>query len=245
LNNFEKLSSFATDIHKIPCQETKPMTLNLRAAAIAGFSLFIVAQMPVNAQAPAPPPAPATPVPAPANDVNGVVSAVDTTANTITVHDRRTDADVLVTVTGDTKFSKQANVGLAGLAAGTIVSVRSDADIAAGSTSVDGNRIAVLPKLPPMANEQNPRLLIGTVATTTPSLTVTTATGTIVTINTTPDTEVMATQPAALTDITVGERVMVAGKNDGTTLTAREVRIAPARVRRERPAGAPAPPPAN
>jgi hypothetical protein len=211
------------------------MKFNINAA-IAGLALLTFVGARANAQAPgALGPATANP-----NSVNGTVTVVGTPANTITIHDRRTDSDFVVTVTGDTKYTKVANIGLAGLAVGNIVSTYSP-DYTPGANSITVNRLTVLtefPKTPANPNaEQNQyesHLVVGTVTTTTPTLTITTPapTSLVITVTTSAQTQVLANQPATLADIVAGQRVRATGTNDGTTFTAKLVSVQPARTPR-------------
>jgi hypothetical protein len=217
------------------------MKFNIKAILFAGLTIAVFSPAGAQAQqAPAPVAPAAQPAPMPnPNNATGTVTAVDTAANTINVHDRRTDTDMVIAVTPETKYSKSSNVGVAGLATGNVVEIMTPPDATPGATTIEGGRITVIPAMPVHAIT-NPRVTVGTVTTTVPSLTVTTSAGTVVTIVTTPTMEVWSTQNGTLADVAVGNRVTVMGKNDGTTLTARMVRIMPARMRRPRPAAAPA-----
>lgn len=202
------------------------MKLVLKVLFIAALTFIVSGQFAARAQGPGG-----------YNDPNrlyGTVTAIDTTANTLTVHDRRADTDTTVSLTTDTKYTKQTVVPITTLAVGSFVNASGREDIPAGATSVDASRIEILTALP-TDNRPNTRGVVGTVLTTTPTLTAKAADGTTWTINTTDETQVSQTDPAVVTDVVVGSNVQVETKAVGNTVTADTVRIVPAR--RPRPAG--------
>ena len=113
--------------------------------------------------------------------------------------------------------------------------------VSADGKSVDARNIMVVPALPPVHGKpgQRPRFIAGTIATLTPTFTVTAQDGSVVTVNTTPKTGVEAVSTGAATDITVGTFVQArVAQTADTALVASEVRRlarAPARRRPEQP----------
>jgi hypothetical protein len=178
--------------------------------------------------------------------VTGAVSAVDTTANTITVQGRGQDATpTTVKINGDTKFTKVVTVALSTLKVGDIIQAGSAQAYQQGDTSIDATRITVLAALPPArpaggagggaagGARRGGRGLAGTIATTTPSLTIKTAAGDTITVNTTDTTTVSATQPATIADIATGTNVSITTATDtNATLFAKIVAVVPAFQRR-------------
>jgi hypothetical protein len=177
------------------------------------------------------------------NMARGTVTAIDTTGNTVTVMGRGDDATATTyKITSTTKYTKQTTTTLAAITVGNFVTVRASDDIPAGATTVEAAQIIVVPALPaaPPGGANSPfaaRFLDGTVLTISPAITIKAADGTTVTITTTDDTRYSQTVPALVTDIAVGNNVMVdLLPSDNTVATA--VHIVPARRR-------PAAPPAN
>jgi hypothetical protein len=203
------------------------MKLLLKALLLGVLSFVIAGQFGVRAQGFG-----GTPDP---NRHMGAVTAVDATAKTITFHDRRADTDTTVKVTDDTKYTKESYVPLTSLAVGDIISAGGREELDPAATSVDAARINILAELPKAGAGTNPaqnRSVVGTILTTTPSLTIKTAAGTTVTVNTTDTTRVSKTSSAALADIAVGNNVLIETKADGADLDAVAVHIVPARMRR-------------
>jgi hypothetical protein len=186
--------------------------------------------------------------------VTGPVSAVDTTADLITVTGRGDNA-VPLTVKYDTSttYTKQVVVPLSTLQVGGVISVNSATPPQPGDTSIDATRITVLPAMPPApaappaggggfgggggggygGGRRGGRGVVGTIATTTPTLTITTPAGVTETVNTDAETVVSATQPGTIADVLVGSNVNISVKTDANaTLIATDVAIVPARAPR-------------
>ncbi len=221
------------------------MKLLLKVLTLAVFTLLLTSQFAAHAQGPGGGGFGGGP-----NRLNGTVTAIDTTANTITVQPRGQDATpTTVSINSTTKYTKVTTVPLTSLAVGNIISAGGRQPIDPAATTVDASRIQILDTLPkapatPNPNYQ-PRNVSGTILTTTPSLTIKTDAGTTITVNTTDTTQVSKTIPAAVTDVAVGNNVNIETKTDGTTVTAVAVHVVPARMRRGGGApGGQAPPPA-
>jgi len=209
------------------------MKLLLKALTLAALTFVLAGHFSANAQggggfgggAPNP------------NLVTGTVTAIDTTANTITVENRRTQEDTTVALTSSTKYTKQTVATVAAVTVGSLVTVRAADEIAAGATTVAAAQIGVVLELPkpnpnaPANPQYGNRSISGTVLTITPALTIKTADGTTVTITTDDTTRYSQTVPAALTDVAVGNNVMIDTTTNGTTVTATAVHIVPARRR--------------
>jgi hypothetical protein len=215
------------------------MKLLLKALALAVLTFMVGGQYAAQAQG--------GPL-IPANRVYGSVTAVDTTANTITVQGRGQDATATtVKVTSDTKYTKPVTVALTTINVGDPISVRTATAPAATDTSIAAESVIVLDALPaPGApggfgnrGGRGGATTTGTVVTTTPTLTIKTTAGTTLTVTTTDTTTVSAIKPATLADIAVGNNVSIVTKTDTAgNVTATTVAVQPARQRRTPRAGA-------
>lgn len=185
---------------------------------------------------PAAPASPATPaVPAgnrQANTLQGRVTAVDTTAKTITVGRRRDNSTTTVTLTSDAKVLVTKPATLTDIKVGDSVSVFGS-NLTAGATTVEATRVAIqaaAPKAPAKTTARtgfHRNRVDGTVTATTPALTIKTAGDVTVTVTTTGTTRYERLSSGALSDVAVGSNVQVRLSAAGAT-TATEVRVTPA-----------------
>jgi hypothetical protein len=176
------------------------------------------------------------------NSLHGTVTAVDTTANTITIQGRGQDAtSTTVSVNSTTKYTKQSNVPLTTIAVGNILVVMSRDTIDSAATSVDAFRIQIVDALPKPGDNPNSNfadhIVAGTVLTASPSLTIKNAAGATITVTTSDDTQVSQTVDTTLAAVAVGNNVRVETSTSGSTVTAVAVHIVPARVRRNNGGG--------
>jgi hypothetical protein len=165
--------------------------------------------------------------------VGGAVTKVD--GKTITVTDRRTQSDVTFAVTGSTKYTVSALGAVSDLKVGEKVMVMGQLN---GNT-VDARFIAVVPpggmggrmgggRPGGQGGPGGFQPVQGTVATVTPSLTVTTDDKQTDTVNTTSDTRVMTSKAGSLSDITVGKFVSAQVDGSVNPPVAKQVQIRPA-----------------
>lgn len=181
--------------------------------------------------------------------VRGQVTKVDATAKTITVNDRRSQSETTFAVNDATTYSVSALGALTDLKVGDKVRVMGPQN----GTTVDARMIQVLSEFRANAGGNGPggmrRGVEGTIATTTPSLTVTTADNTTDTVNTTPETRVMTPKAGSLSDVEVGKGVTATLDSSVTPAVAKRVEVMPP-FRGRGPGGpggpgAPGGPPAN
>jgi len=158
--------------------------------------------------------------------VNGAVTAVDTTANTVTILDKKTSSTITVSVSPDTKFTESKNVGLEGLAVGDRIRATAKEDLIAGVTTVDATRIEILSPLSEPAKHVGKKSVEGSIVTLAPNLTISSDDGTTYTINTAPKVQVLASFPATFSDVVVGKHIQAIGKLDGTTFEASAIVVA-------------------
>lgn len=214
-----------------------------------GFALATALLVPALAHAQIPAAAPAVPavVKTPkrnARQVQGKVSAVDTTKRTITVTNRRDPIGVTVTLAPDAKINTQKPATLADLKTGDRVTVYGR-NITAGATTVQATRLLLFPvnavhlgkKKPGPQAGYRKNSVEGAVATPAPALTITTPGGITVSVQTTADTKVAQTSPGVLSDIAVGNTVQIRTNGDATAPTATEVSVVPANANANRRAG--------
>lgn len=204
-----------------------------------GLALATVLLAPTFAHAADPAPAPtAEAMTAPkrnAKRLQGKVSAMDAAKRTLTVTTRRDPAGTTVTLAPDAKVYTQQPATMADLKTGDKVTAFGK-DITAGATTLDATRLLILPATGAGAGKKKPagqagyrkNSVDGAVASTAPSLTITTPGGVTVTVKTTAGTKVARTAAGALGDITVGTTVQVRMGGSETAPTATEVRVMPA-----------------
>ncbi|MDQ2687336.1 MAG: hypothetical protein M3Y28_05660 [Armatimonadota bacterium] len=215
-----------------------------------GFTLATALLVPTLAHAQIPAAAPITAPTAAkapkrnARQVQGKVSAVDTTKRTITVTTRRDPVGVTVTLAPDAKINTQKPAMLADLKTGDKVTVYGR-NITAGATTVQATRLLLFPVNAARVGKKKPgpqagfhkTSIEGAVATTAPTLTITTPGGITVSVQTTPDTKVAQTAPGVLSDITVGTTVQIRTNGDATAPTGTEVSVMPANANANRRTG--------
>jgi len=159
--------------------------------------------------------------------VRGQVTKVDATAKTITVNDRRTQSDTTFSVNDSTKYLVSVPGALTDLKVGDKVRVMGPLD----GTTIDARMIQVVPEIRANPGGNGPggmrRGVEGTIATTTPSLTVTTADNTTDTVNTTPQTRVMTPKDGSLSDVEVGKGVTAVVDGSVTPAVAKRVEVMP------------------
>lgn len=211
-----------------------------------GFALTAALLVPALAHAQIPAAAP-TAVKAPkrnARQVQGKVSAVDTTKRTLTVTTRRDPVGVTVTLAPDAKINTQKPATLADLKTGDMVTVYGQ-NITAGATTVQASRVLLFPVNAARMGKKKPgpqagyrkNSIDGAVATPAPSLTITTPGGVTVSVQTTADTKVVQTAPGVLSDIPVGTTVQIRTDGNAAAPTATEVSVMPANANANRRAG--------
>jgi hypothetical protein len=170
--------------------------------------------------------------------VAGAVTAVDTTANTITVLDKKTSATSVISVVPSTKYFQSKSVGLAGLTTGDVIRAHAQADIVAGSTTVASDRIEIVSPLAVAAKKANAKAakksVEGTVVTVTPTLTISTDDGSSITITTDSKTRVLEAKPAVFTDVKVGSHVEATGPLVGANVVAADVTISAEKAGRKK-----------
>jgi hypothetical protein len=211
------------------------MKLVSRFILLFGFSMVVIAPITAYAQAALPASASANTVATKhkkSDRIEGIVTAIDPVAGTVTIHNRKLNTDVVATVTKATKYMFSRNIGVAGLNIGDRIDAQSKDKLTSGATNVAADRINVLSPLTEPKKHQNPRTMEGTVASLSPTLTITTDDGSTVSITTNLDTKVMALQPAELANVTVGQRVQAMGKLNSGTYVAIEIHIMPAENRK-------------
>lgn len=161
--------------------------------------------------------------------VRGRVTAVDTTANTITLSEGRQQAAQTPTtlhVNGSTKYTVAAQGAVGDIKVGDTINVMGQTN---GNT-VTARMIQVVPSAAPAPNAAAGRRqgmrVEGVVATVTPVLTITTADKQTDTITTDATTRVMTTKPGTLADVKVGNFVMAqtTGEGDSAVATSVDVR---------------------
>jgi hypothetical protein len=162
--------------------------------------------------------------------VEGTVTAINTSANTITIHNRKSDTDMVATISSDTKYMLAKNIGLTGLNVGDKISAEGKGDLVAGSTSVNANRINVLSPLSEPKKHESTRSVQGTITALTPVLTISTDDGSSMTVVADATTRVMAMQTASLADVAVGQHVQAVGKLKNGVYVASEIHVMPARA---------------
>ena len=108
--------------------------------------------------------------------------------------------------------------------------VRVNGKISPDGKSVEANAITLLSALPNEKPGRRHRAIVGTVASTTPALTVTTADGMVVVI-TSNRTRVESVADGSASDITPGVHVDARVSGPDTALVASEVRVSPERPR--------------
>ncbi len=213
------------------------MTKHLFALALAA-SLF--APTVAGAQTPPVAPAvPAAPVAAAApgvkranNNIQGKVSAVDATKNTVTLSGRRGATDTTYTLAPDAKVYVSQPAALSDIKVGDTINAYA-ADVTKGATTVDADRIVIAPAAAAMGRKPGKnagyhgKRVEGVVAATTPALTITTAGGVTVTVTTTADTKVTREAPGTLAAVLVGANVQ-GRASDVSDTTLSELRVMPA-----------------
>jgi hypothetical protein len=181
---------------------------------------------------------PAQNAPAQGNNVQGTVASIDSTKNTFVVTPRSGDSTTVQT-SDKTKITKSTNVGLAGLKVGDLITVNGQVDTTALTVAARRITVRAAAANRPAGGGQgagagNGRSIRGSVATTTPKLTVTGEDGKTYTVNPASDNiQVLAPAPGTFSDITAGANVRVRGSADASgTVTAELVEIRPAGGRR-------------
>jgi len=208
--------------------------INNRLASIALIALTVLftIQLPVHAAPSATKPAATQKGAKKNNRINGKVTAVDTSAGTITILDKKTNTTSVVTIDGKTKFAKTKEVAFSTFAIGDHVAIGGKG-ITPGATSVTAGRITLESPLADETkngkNKGNKRGVQGTIVTLAP-LSITTDDGTTVSVTTDATTRYFAQAPATFTDVVVGDHVQVNAKTKGASLVAGEVTIAPAKA---------------
>jgi Cu/Ag efflux protein CusF len=145
----------------------------------------------------------------------GVVTAIDTTAGTVTIHDKKSDQDVTVSVTEMTRIHKNENehATLADLAVGDKAAARYD------TATMNAKRIqAKSPKV-------KPAKVVGTISAIdadAQSVTIQPKKGDAVTVFVTADTKINRNDaPATFADLVVGDHA--AAKYDPNTMQATKI----------------------
>jgi hypothetical protein len=230
-----KWASFDVDVDdefhsRRNCSMIRPLSIiTLAAAALGGLTLMSIAPTVALAQqTPTQNPTPA----AAGNHVEGTVASLTATGFTITT--RYGNQTVTVTTTPQTRYRVTNTVALTSLQTGTPVIIGGEVDSTGDTITARG--INVLQKLPEARpNATAPAAqhgIVGTIATITPSLTVTGIDGKTYTVTTTPRTMVRQVEPGTSTSVTTGAFVRVTGEDASTagttgTVTARGVDILP------------------
>lgn len=212
----------------------------MKLPLLASLALAAGLIVPAAAQTPAVPAAPATSTPIVtatnnATRVNGRVTKVDPASNSVTIQPRRGQTPTTFTVAPGARITVVTPLKVSDLASGNIIRVYAQADIDTAATTVEAQRITVLQKLAKNGKGRlHPRWIEGTVATITPNLTLTTADGKTVTVTTTDRTRVESETKGSFADIQA-DKTQVQARLTGNN-TANEVRVSPARQRRNRAA---------
>lgn len=208
------------------------MTKHFLALALA--AALIAPQAALLAQAPAPAVVPAAPVAnRPNNNVQGKVSAVDVTKNTVTVSGRRGAADTTYTLAPGAAVYVSQPAAVTDIKTGDTINAYAQ-DIAKGATTVAADRIVIAPAAATAARKPGKNAgfhrnrVEGVVAATTPGLTMTTAGGVTVTVTTTAETKVTREVPGTLAAVLVGANIQ--GRTNGDTANPQltELRVMPA-----------------
>jgi hypothetical protein len=202
---------------------TKIATFILTFALI----LLIGSQMPTMAQAPAPAAKHASGKKT--IKITGKVAAIDTSAETITIHNKKANADTVLTLTPATKILYDKNIGLDALTAGDKINVQSSSEIAKGAASIAANRITLISPLAEEKHKGGKHSLQGSIVSVSP-LTISADDGSNVSVTTTDGTKVYETEPAKQSDILVGAHVQVIGKPNGTVINAVSLTIEPTKT---------------
>ena len=189
---------------------------------------------PVAAQTPVVPPTTAAPTapPHPINHVGGRITAVN--GGAVTVEGRLTLPPVTFTLAPDAKIHLVTPLQVSDLAVGNFVRV--DGQVGDDGKSVDARHIGLLAALPPAPAKpgKHHHHIIGTIAATTPALTLTAQDGSTVTVNTTPQTRVDKVADGTAQDIAVGLHADARVGGPDTALVASEVNLSPERARKPR-----------
>lgn len=211
------------------------MTKHLLALALAAALVAPQAVVLAQAQPPVPltPPVAAAAPAAKRNNANvqGKVSAVDTTKNTITLGGR--GGDTSYTLAPDAKVYVSQPAALTDIKTGDTISAYAP-NIEKGAATVAADRLVIAP--PAAATGRKPgknagfhrNRVEGVVAATTPALTITTAGGATVTVTTTADTKVSRESPGTLAAILVGAVVQGRTNGDAASPQVTELRVIPA-----------------
>ena len=201
----------------------------MKHALFATLGLAAGLMSSVAAQTPAAPaaPVPVTPAPvAPAhhgNRVSGKVTAVDTATQTVTIQERNSTTTTTFTLGPEVKVTKLVRADVGDIKTTDTIQINGPTT---GST-VDAHNITVLPEAP--KGPPHGRNIIGTVVTTTPTLTVKGLDGTTYTVTTTNRTRVDTSTVGTAADITVDENVNARVHDRDGKSVASEVTIQPAR----------------
>lgn len=165
-----------------------------------------------------------------AKQVQGQVSAVDLTNNTVTVTTKKNPTGTTLTLGPRAKVTVTQPAMLTDIKTGDTVNVYSPL-LTAGATTVTAERVEDVPAPAHHGKKANAgyhkNYVQGMVASTTPALTITTPGGVTVTVTTTAVTKVAKVVPGALSDITVGKTIQAHTREDGATLTATEIHVMP------------------
>jgi hypothetical protein len=194
------------------------MIFTKRLIGLMGVGIALMATMPQMAQA-----AKKT------QKTTGAVTAVNASTDGLTVFDKKTNTSVEVSVSSATIFTKRKNVGVSALASGDRIEVRSKVDLVPGLTTVDASQILLESPLAEPKKHEGAKSIEGTVISVSPVLTITTADGTSITVNTEPKTRVYQFEAATFTDIAVGDRVEVVGTPSVAGFVAKSVAIEPSK----------------
>ncbi len=160
----------------------------------------------------------------------GTVASIDSTAKTFTINTSFGEKTVTITTSDSTEFHRQRNVGVAGLQVGD--SVRATGTVDEAHSTIEVRAIAILDKAPAhpkIGPNAVGKVIVGTVATVSPTLTITPVAGVTgtaaVTVQAPTNVRVTKTEPAGFDSITVGRRVRVDGQLVGANLAAKTVLV--------------------
>ena len=195
-----------------------------------------LAPIAARADAPIAGAAPATVKPNAVDNVQGRISIIDTAAKTITVTSRHGAGTSIFAWNDGTKVYKTSPGMLTDVKVGD--TIRAYGAATPEAPTLTASHLLIVPAATLPGHKKDAKAgfhhnrVDGVVASTTPTLTLTTAGGVTVTVNTTADTKVEQETEASASDLSTGENVQAHLEKNAASPTAMTINILPPRSRR-------------
>ncbi|BDI28795.1 hypothetical protein CCAX7_008460 [Capsulimonas corticalis] len=212
------------------------MKTTLQSLISLACASFALAPLTALADVPAATPVAAAATPKAADNVQGKISSIDTAAKTITVTSHHGANTSTFAWDDATKILKTSEGALSDVKVGD--TVRAYGAATPEAPTLTASHILIEPAITAGKHKTGPKSgfhrnhVEGVIATTTPTLTLTTPGGVTVTVTTTAETKVESVTAAAPSDLSAGVTVQARLKTAATPPVAATITIVPAHARR-------------